>query len=69
MRTAPVDVVRYAGLAKSRAREVSTRQYLEGGLDAHGRRDPKAPPPIHPKDIIEIWTGEQNNSVSAPPEI
>ena len=69
MWTSPVDVVQYAGLSKRRAQEVSTRQYLEGGLDAHGKRDARAPPPIHRNDMIEMWTGEQNNSVSAPPKI
>lgn len=64
--TSPVDLVRYAGLSHGRAKQVSTRQYLEGGLDVHGKRDAKAPPPIPPNDIIEIWTGE-SNSVSAPP--
>ena len=35
MWTAPFDVTQYAGLAGGRAKEVSTRQYLEGGLDNH----------------------------------
>ena len=68
MWTSPVDVVRYAGLSHGRAKQVSTREYLEGGLDVHGKRDLKAPPPIHPNDIIEMWTGESNN-VSAQPKI